>query len=160
MPRQTTVTFEIDRRTADEARNVLAEIGLAEQDAIKLFFRQIAIRRALPFALEAPPLPARESSPPVAYRGKTHGRRAMLGETADGFVLLAGSRIAPGVGASIPDSARSARRAHAADVDDTGTLLRDIPFASKSAAACFVCGGSVSGNVFWHDVRRAPDGLR
>ena len=151
MPGKTiALTLKIDGRTVEEARKVLVEIGLAPRDAVALLFRQIAIRRALPFALEAPAAPTSGSVRTATHRRTCLGRSASLCADSDGFFVLAGSRIVPRQGKFDPRSAWNARREHAEDVDADGVVLRDIRFDSISGAACFVYGGNANGKLFWH----------
>ncbi len=153
MPRRTAMTLRIDRRAMEEARRVLDEIGLAPEDAAELLFRQIAIRRALPFSLEAPAAPAAGSARIATHRRTCLGRAASLCVDPDGFFVLAGSRIVPRRGRFNPPSAWEARREHAADIDGNGVLLRDVRFDTISGAACFVYGGNANGNLFWRAVQ-------
>lgn len=152
MPRQArTTTLRIDRFVIAAAKPVLDDIGLSVEDAVKVFLRQVAIRRALPFALEA--VPASGGARIATHHGKSHGMSASMCAGPDGFYVLAGSRIVPREGAFQPPSAYRNRCRHAADIDEAGRLLRDIRFKSISGAACFVCGGNVNGNVFWRDAQ-------
>ncbi len=74
---------------------------------------------------------------------KARGQR-----TNEGFVVLKGSEINPGVVKSCPGGAVKARRRYA-DLIKDNILLEDIPFSSPSAAAAFVGGSSMNGNELW-----------
>ena len=153
MPRQSTATLTVDKRTMEAGQTVLDEIGLSPRIAVELFFRQIAIRRAMPFSLEAPSTPAPGSSRIATHNRKVLGRVASLCADADGFFVLAGSRIVPRTGPFEPKSAWKNRVRHAAEVDEHGVVLRDIRFDTISGAACFVYGGSTNGKTFWKPAR-------
>ncbi|MCD8295723.1 MAG: GIY-YIG nuclease family protein [Clostridia bacterium] len=69
---------------------------------------------------------------------------------SDGFVVFAGSVIAPTLTNSCPDFVQEQRRKYADKIDQaTNALTSDILFSSPSAAACFVGGASLNGNSQW-----------
>ncbi len=68
-------------------------------------------------------------------------------QTAEGFVVLAGSHIAKEESESIPQSIRDRRKA--APIDQDGILLEDMLFSSPSYAAKFVIGKSENGLTRW-----------
>jgi hypothetical protein len=68
-------------------------------------------------------------------------------QTADGFVVLKGSRIEPNDSDSIPPGVKEARQR--ANVDGSGVLQEDALFKSPSYAAAFVIGGHVNGPAEW-----------
>jgi hypothetical protein len=52
---------------------------------------------------------------------------------------------------SCPDNVINYREKYAGKIDDQGFLMADLLFTSPSAAAGFVGGSSLSGNVMWKD---------
>jgi len=46
------INVRIDAKTKAQAEAVLAKIGLAPSDAVRMLYRQLIMRRGLPFALE------------------------------------------------------------------------------------------------------------
>lgn len=76
--------------------------------------------------------------------GKASGRL-----TSDGFVVLKGSVITPALKKSCPKHVRLIREQYASMIDNHNVLLEDVLLTSPSAAAAFVQGSSLSGNVAW-----------
>ena len=74
---------------------------------------------------------------------KAFGKRV-----SDGFVVVKGSSITEKTTKSCPDFVLQARNKNKDKIIDR-VLTEDILFASPSAAAAFVCGGSANGNVEW-----------
>lgn len=68
-------------------------------------------------------------------------------QTADGFVVLKGSRIEPNDLDSIPPGIKGARQK--VNVDENGILQEDTLFKSPSYAASFVIGGHANGLTEW-----------
>ncbi len=54
MSKTTMITARIDPELKRETEKVLKELGLTTSQAITLFFNQIALRKALPFAIAMP----------------------------------------------------------------------------------------------------------
>ena len=54
MTKTALITARIDPDLKRETEKVLAEIGLSTSQAITLFFKQIAMRKGLPFAVAIP----------------------------------------------------------------------------------------------------------
>jgi len=54
MVSEATVRARIDGHIKDEARHVLAEMGLTVSDAIRLMLMRVAAEKALPFPLKVP----------------------------------------------------------------------------------------------------------
>ncbi len=79
-------------------------------------------------------------------RAKATGKR-----TAEGFVVMAGSTISPELTRKCPKAVVKNREKYAERIDASWTLTADILFSSPSAAAGFVGGSSLSGNVVWKD---------
>lgn len=74
----------------------------------------------------------------------------------EGFVVLKGSEVSEGATPSCPNAALTNREKHATDIGPDRKLIRDILFATPSAAAEFVMGASASGNESWKN----SDGVR
>lgn len=74
---------------------------------------------------------------------KARGKRA-----PDGFVVLKGSTLNPSIAAKCPEKAIR-DRAQYSNIIDNYTLTADALLSSPSAAAAFVGGASLSGNVKW-----------
>lgn len=70
-------------------------------------------------------------------------------QTAEGFVVLKGSRISPVEDDTIRSGVRQQRKA--AKIDDNNILLEDMLFSSPSSAASFVIGKSTNGLIYWKD---------
>ncbi len=79
-------------------------------------------------------------------KGHATGRR-----TNDGFVILKGSVINPATTKSCPENVLKARQKYADKISDTFELTADILMTSASAAAGFIGGTSLNGNVEWRD---------
>lgn len=76
--------------------------------------------------------------------------------TPEGFVVLEGSGVSEETTPSCPNAALVNREKYATDIGPERKLLRDILFATPSAAAEFVMGASASGNESWKN----SDGVR
>lgn len=76
--------------------------------------------------------------------------------TPEGFVVLENSEISEETTPSCPNAALTNRQKHAKDIGPERRLVRDILFATPSAAAEFVMGASASGNESWKN----SDGVR
>jgi len=50
----TTINTRIDAKSKEQARKILNCLGLSMSDAITLYFRQIILRRGIPFDIEIP----------------------------------------------------------------------------------------------------------
>ncbi|MDL2293269.1 GIY-YIG nuclease family protein [Ruminococcaceae bacterium OttesenSCG-928-D13] len=90
---------------------------------------------------------SKADDPVFVYERKTGtatGKR-----TAEGFVVLKGSAIAPKLQQSCPESARKLRDKYADSIDAGGILTTDVLFGSPSTAASFVAGSNMSGNIAW-----------
>lgn len=48
------VRARVDEDVTAEAEAILSQLGLSPSEAIRLFYRQIVLRRALPFTVEMP----------------------------------------------------------------------------------------------------------
>ncbi len=55
------VKARIDKNTKVEAEEVLEKIGLSTSDAIRMFYRQIVLRKGLPFSVNIPNTITRKS---------------------------------------------------------------------------------------------------
>lgn len=73
--------------------------------------------------------------------------KAQAKQTQEGFVVLAGSKIAPADNGTISPGIRTKR--NSARVDGDGILQEDVLFSSPSGAAAFVTGQSVNGWTAW-----------
>ena len=54
MARTATVRARIEPRLKDDAEEIFASFGLSTTEAINLFFRQVSLRRDLPFPVRKP----------------------------------------------------------------------------------------------------------
>lgn len=54
MSKTATIRAQIERRFKTEVEDILAELGLRAAETIHLLYRQIKLRRGLPFAVEIP----------------------------------------------------------------------------------------------------------
>lgn len=84
-------------------------------------------------------------SPEFTFVGKFKAKGVI---TNEGFVVLKGSEISPILQKSCPPGTVKARQQYANKIQNY-ILATDIPFGSASAAAKFVGGSSLSGNVCW-----------
>ncbi len=50
----TTINARIDTQSKEQARKILDCLGLSMSEAISLYFRQIILRRGIPFDIEIP----------------------------------------------------------------------------------------------------------
>jgi len=48
------INIRLDESTKKAAERVFSQLGLAPSEAVRLFYRQVALRRGLPFALRVP----------------------------------------------------------------------------------------------------------
>lgn len=71
--------------------------------------------------------------------------------TSEGFVILKGSQISRYLQPSCPDNVRRFRDKYHDKIDEHYKLKEDVLLTSPSAAAGFVGGASLSGNVLWID---------
>lgn len=71
--------------------------------------------------------------------------------TSEGFVVFKGSQLSPTIQPSCPDNVRRYREKYKDKIDSDFNLKEDIMVSSPSAAAGFVGGSSLSGNVLWED---------
>lgn len=76
--------------------------------------------------------------------------------TSEGFVVFKGSVIADKIQNSCQPVAKNARVKYKDKIDQNNTLTEDLLFSSPSAAAGFVGGSSLSGNVMW----QTSDGIK
>ncbi|MCR5021736.1 GIY-YIG nuclease family protein [Ruminococcus sp.] len=85
---------------------------------------------------------------------KTSSLEASCAMTAEGFVLLAGSKINDKIERSLPKGIIKRRKNYieAGYVDKNMRTSRDILFSSSTAALEFVTGYSISGNAGWKDI--------
>ena len=143
--------LSIDPELLREAGEVFEAVGLDLTSAVRMFLRQAVAKRRLPLDVGVGPSVGDERAPGPRHVGRHRGCLAFGRESPEGFVVLAGSRIVPrgGETRSCPASARRDRDRHASLVGADGVLSADIPFRTKSGAACFACGSSISGAAFW-----------
>ncbi|MDO4913952.1 MAG: GIY-YIG nuclease family protein [Bifidobacteriaceae bacterium] len=69
--------------------------------------------------------------------------------TSEGFLLLKGSVVSPGLTASCPSGTKKLREKYANLINDEFKTTDDIIFTSPSAAASFITGNSRNGNIEW-----------
>ena len=144
----------LDAELVKAAADILERAGLDLESGLRLFLKQTVLRNALPFPVAAPKAaqePASDDGCGASFSAFHRNRLARARETSEGFLLLAGSRIVPSgkETRSCPVSVRRERKRNASLVGADGVLSGDIPFRTRSGAACFVCGGSVNGRTFW-----------
>ncbi|QRN85824.1 GIY-YIG nuclease family protein [Clostridia bacterium] len=75
--------------------------------------------------------------------------KAMGHRTSEGFVVLKGSVLSIKLQRSCPENARKFRMKYSDKIDANGILIEDALLTSPSAAAAFVGGSSLSGNITW-----------
>lgn len=85
-------------------------------------------------------------SPIFIYKGKLKATGVL---TSEGFVVLKGSQINKSISKSAHEFTTKARKMFADKIDHNFCVTADILFSSPSAAAGFVGGCSLSGNVMW-----------
>ncbi len=61
MDKSAVIRARIEPRTKEEAENVLRDLGLSPTETIRLFYRQIGLRRGLPFSVTLPNALTRET---------------------------------------------------------------------------------------------------
>lgn len=88
------------------------------------------------------------SEPPL-FQFNRSTERATGRLTSDGFVVLKGGTLAIKLQHSCPENVRRYREKCADKIDENGTLTVDVLLTSPSAAAAFVGGSSLSGNLMW-----------
>jgi len=54
MHKSAVIHARIEPKTKSLAENILAKLGLSPTEAIRMFYRQITLRRGLPFSVEIP----------------------------------------------------------------------------------------------------------
>lgn len=69
--------------------------------------------------------------------------------TANGFILLKGSQIAPSLKSSGGENGKKLREKYASIISPNYITLEDIYFSSSSMAAKFVAGSSLNGKLYW-----------
>ncbi len=84
--------------------------------------------------------------PTFHYKGKFNANGVL---TSEGFVLLKGSQINSTVSKSAQGFTIKARKQYENKINSEYCITEDILFSSPSAAAGFVGGCSLSGNVMW-----------
>lgn len=82
-------------------------------------------------------------------RCTVRGADARGRRTPEGFVVLAGSRLASTLTSSAPGAARKAREKYADRISDDYILQKDTLFNSPSGAAGFAGRASLNGNREW-----------
>lgn len=70
-------------------------------------------------------------------------------QTAEGFVVLAGSQLRPQITSSAPDTVRTNRVRYADRINADHRLLQDTLFSSPSSASNFLMGSSTNGRDYW-----------
>lgn len=80
------------------------------------------------------------------YKGKLKAKGII---TDEGFALLKGSELNPTTSKSAHSFTIKARKLYNNLIDENYRITEDILFSSPSAAAGFVGGCSLSGNVMW-----------
>lgn len=70
-------------------------------------------------------------------------------QTAEGFVVKRGSKLASECKTSCRESIKNKREKYSEKINSNGILLEDLLFNSPSGASDFVCGSSTNGKVAW-----------
>lgn len=94
---------------------------------------------------------SRNKNPILHYKTKFDAKDQ---RTSEGFVILKGSEVSRTLQPSCPDNVRRFREKYQDKINSDFKLLEDILVSSPSAAAGFVGGASLSGNVFWLDNKK------
>jgi len=68
MAKIASLTIRLDPNLKSETERVLKDLGLTPSQAITLLYRQIALRRALPFEISLPNLETREAMDDIRNR--------------------------------------------------------------------------------------------
>lgn len=87
-----------------------------------------------------------ENAPHFKFQGKYNAQGIF---TNEGFVLLKGSAINPSINKSAHGFTIKAREQNCSKISNEFVTTEDILFSSPSAAAGFVGGSSLSGNIMW-----------
>jgi DNA-damage-inducible protein J len=61
MSKTETIRARVEPELKREAESVLKALGLSPADAIRLFYRQVTMRRGLPFSVELPNVETRDA---------------------------------------------------------------------------------------------------
>ncbi len=93
------------------------------------------------------------NSPIFRFKGKYEAKGII---TNEGFVVLKGSQVSIDIQSSCPKGIRKLRKQYKDKIDNSITIS-DLVFNSSSAAAAFIGGTSLSGNVCWRtDEDKSP----
>lgn len=98
---------------------------------------------------DEPPKDSIAASTTFFIKNKKRGVDARAIQTADGFIILAGSIISKDLAPACPDSAIKARDIYKSSIGEDMVLLKNVPFKTPSGAACFALGRSSNGNLEW-----------
>ena len=90
-----------------------------------------------------------ERPPEQEFYIKRSGTNAAGRLTNEGMVVLAGSTIRKEMVPSCSDYIKKARNINQENIDENGTLHKDILFKSPSGASAFVLGAPTNGNMEW-----------
>lgn len=92
-----------------------------------------------------------EETDTLLYFSRKNGKggRAAGKAASDGFWVLKGSYIVPGVADYVPIGIKRLRGQYAAFIGTDGILTDDLVFDSPSAASTFVCGKNSNGLLEW-----------
>lgn len=91
-----------------------------------------------------------EQTEPLLYLDGS-GASGQGRQTADGFVVLAGSKLREEMTPSAPDSVKANRARYAERISRDYELMQDTLFSSPSAASNFLVGSSTNGRMYWRD---------
>ena len=70
--------------------------------------------------------------------------------------MYKGSVINPAMTKSCPEGTKTARKKYSSKIDKNNILTADVLFSSPSAAARFLGGASLNGNILWKDADGKP----
>jgi DNA-damage-inducible protein J len=84
MPKRASINVRIEPALKERAEQIFAALGVSRSDAIGMFFRQVVLRRGMPFDLSIPNAKTVAALEELDRGGETfHGStRELLGELA------------------------------------------------------------------------------
>lgn len=98
----------------------------------------------------------KKNDPDILYLGKNKDRQAKGKLDADGFWVLKGSYIYPGLADHVALGVKKAREKYAEGIDEKRILQKDVCLSSPSGAATFVRGRNTNGQTEWKNKDGIP----
>jgi DNA-damage-inducible protein J len=77
MPKTVQITARVDPKLKRETEKVFDELGLSTSQAITLFFKQVNLRKGLPFAVSIPNAETRQAIEEALARKNLHKVKAV-----------------------------------------------------------------------------------